>query len=92
MSNQIIYPESYLKRARKFLNKHADLEKAYQKTVSLLEKNPHHPSLRLHALQGRLAGLSSISINLQYRITLQFIIQNETIILIDVGSHDEVYR
>lgn len=88
----ILYSEAYVKRAKKFLSKHPDLAKVYQKTLLLLEQNPHHPSLRLHALQGRLQGLFSISLNLQYRITLQLVIQNKKVILVDVGSHDAVYR
>jgi len=53
--------------------------------------NPHHPSLRLHALSGRLLGLHSVSINLSYRITLELLIQDEEIIPINVGDHDVVY-
>ena len=59
--------------------------------LELLEHNPHHPSLRLHALSGRLAGLQSISINLKYRLTIELIISNQAIILINVGDHDAIY-
>ncbi|NBS48535.1 MAG: plasmid stabilization protein, partial [Betaproteobacteria bacterium] len=45
----------------------------------------------LHALQGRLAGLHSVSINLSYRITLELVITESEIVPINVGSHDEVY-
>ncbi len=92
MSYRLIYPESYLKRARKFLRKHAEIRSQYQKTLELLELNPHHPSLRLHRLQGLLAPLSSVSINMSYRIVLEILIQEHDIILIDVGHHDQVYR
>jgi plasmid maintenance system killer protein len=53
--------------------------------------NPHHPSLRLHLLGGRLQGLHSVSINLSYRITLELLIHDEEIIPINVGDHDAVY-
>ncbi len=91
MSYRILYPDSYLKRASKFLKKHPELRNQYQKTLELLEVNPYHPSLRLHGLQGRLTGLSSVSINLSYRLVLEFVIQDSDIILVDVGSHDQVY-
>jgi len=91
MSYRILYPDSYLKRASKFLKKHPELRNQYQKTLELLEVNPYHPSLRLHGLQGRLAGLSSVSINLSYRLVLEFVIQDSDIILVDVGNHDQVY-
>ena len=92
MSYRLIYPDSYLKRAKKFLKKHPEIRSQYQKTLELLELNPHHPSLRLHRLQGRLASLSSASINMSYRIVLEILIQDNDIILIDVGHHDQVYR
>jgi plasmid maintenance system killer protein len=63
----------------------------YQKTLQLLEVNPYHPSLRLHGLKGRLQGLSSVSINMQYRIILEFEIRGEDIVLVDIGDHDGVY-
>lgn len=56
-----------------------------------MEINPYHPSLRLHSLKGRLKGLSSVSINMSYRIVLQLIVRDRDIILIDIGDHDQVY-
>lgn len=88
---QLIYTEQYEKRAARFLKRHPELENQYLKTLQLLEMNPHHPSLRLHALGGRLQGLHSVSINLSYRITLELLIQDKEIIPINVGDHDVVY-
>lgn len=91
MSFQLIFTAQYDKRASRFLKRHAELEKQYLKTLQLLELNPHHPSLRLHALSGRLQGLHSVSINLSYRITLELLIQGKEIIPVNVGDHDGVY-
>ena len=91
MAYKLIYPESYLKRARKFLKKHPEIHAQYRKTLELLELNPYHPSLRLHTLQGNLQGLSSVSINLSYRIVLEIEIQDKEILLVNVGNHDDVY-
>lgn len=91
MTFQLIYTEQYEKRAARFLKRHSELENQYLKTLQLLEMNPHHPSLRLHALSGRLQGLHSVSINLSYRITLELLIQDKEIIPINVGDHDVVY-
>ena len=91
MSFQLVFTEQYLKRASRFLKRHPELEKQYLKTLQLLELNPHHPSLRLHALGGRLQGLHSVSINLSYRITLELLIRDEEIIPVNVGDHDAVY-
>jgi len=88
---KLIFPERYLKRARQFLKKHPALLKQYQKTIELLELNPQHPSLRLHALDGRFKGLSSVSVNMSYRILLEIIIKKNEIIFVDIGSHEQVY-
>lgn len=88
---EILYTDSYLKRAKKFIKKHPELVLQYEKTLKLLEINPHHPSLRLHKLHEKLAQLYSVSINISYRISIIFMIENDKIIPVDLGSHDEVY-
>ena len=91
MPYKLIYPGSYIKRARKFLNKHPEIHSQYRKTLELLELNPYHPSLRLRSLQGRMNGLSSVSINISYRIVLELIIEGDEILLVNIGKHDQVY-
>jgi addiction module RelE/StbE family toxin len=91
MTWQIIFTEQYNRRAAKFFKRNPAIENHYAKTLELLALNPHHPSLRLHALQGKLSGLHSISINLKYRITLEMIITDHEIVLINIGDHDRVY-
>lgn len=91
MSYRLIFTETYDRSALRWLKRHADLKNQYLKTLQLLEANPFHPSLRLHALSGRLQGLHSVSINLSYRITLELMIQDQDVILINIGNHDQVY-
>ncbi len=91
MNWSLVFSEQYEKRALRFLKRHPELEKQYLKTLQLMEANPFHPSLRLHPLSGRLSGLYSVSINLSYRITLEFLIQEQEIIPVNVGDHDSVY-
>ena len=91
MTFQLIFTAQYNKRAARFLKRHPELENQYLKSLQLLELNPHHPSLRLHALGGRLQGLHSVSINLSYRITIELLINNNEIIPINVGDHNAVY-
>lgn len=91
MSYRLIFTESYEKIEKRFLRRHPDLANRYAKTLALLENDPFHPSLRLHPLQGRLAGLHSVSINMQYRIALELEIREHEVILVNVGTHGEVY-
>ena len=91
MSFRILYTRSYVKRAAKFIKRHPELIPQYEKTLKLLELDPYHPSLRLHRLKGSLSGLHSVSINISYRISLEFLVEDGKIIPVNIGSHDDVY-
>ena len=91
MAWQLVFTEQYNRRAARFLRLHPDVGGQYGKTLKLLQANPHHPSLRLHALKGKLSGLHSVSINLSYRITIEMLITESEIVPINVGDHDVVY-
>ena len=91
MPCDLIFTESYAQIERRFLKRHPALRERYFKTLALLEQDPFHPSLRLHGLEGQLAGLHDVAINLQYRITLALELREQEIILVNVGSHGEVY-
>ena len=91
MTYSLVFTPRYQRVEKAFLRRHPELRGQYRKTLELLEANPFHPSLRLHALSGRHAGLHSVSINLSYRITLEFLIEETRILPIDVGDHDRVY-
>lgn len=81
----------YEKRLKTFLAKHPELKEKYIKTIKLLQVNPSHPSLRHHKLKGKLSDLYSASLNMHYRILLDFIIKDDHIILINIGDHDGMY-
>ncbi|MEO0442408.1 MAG: plasmid stabilization protein [Pseudomonadota bacterium] len=91
MSYKLVHTDSYIKRAKTFLTRQPQLLKQYEKTLQLLEINPFNSSLRLQSLQGRLEGLSSVSVNMSYQTMLQLVIRDNDIILIDIGDHDQVY-
>jgi len=91
MPYSLVFTDDYTRRALRFLRRHPEMKSQYAKTLALLEANPQHPSLRLHALSGRLQGVHSVSINLSYRITLELLIQDQQIIPLNVGDHDAVY-
>ena len=92
MSWTLVFTDRFNRRASRFLRRHPELRDTYRKTLQLLEVNPQHPSLRLHALKGRLSGLDSVSINLSNRITLEILIEGQHLIPIDIGDHDAVVR
>jgi addiction module RelE/StbE family toxin len=91
MNYKIIRTDEYFKKLKKFIKKHPDALERYIKTIELLELDPFHPSLRLHKLQGKLNDYHSVSINMKYRVVIDFVFKEKEIIPIDIGTHDEVY-
>lgn len=88
----ITTPQQFLRQARKFFKKHPDLKSRFAKTIAELQKDPFQHHLELHPLSGKLAGCHAVSLTYSYRITLTLLITEKEIILLDIGSHDEVYQ
>ena len=91
MNYKIVITDSYKRRVLKFLKKHPDMLDRYAKVLAIMEVDPHHPSLRLHKLKGKLQAYSSVSITMEYRMVIDFVIVDKKIIPIDIGTHDDVY-
>ena len=87
----LVWTPSFTRTARKFLAKHRDLKGTFSLILHKLEANPQDPELRLHPLSGRLLGKHAVSLTYSYRIVLRLVLTESEIILLDVGSHDEVY-
>jgi len=91
MPYEIEYTEQYEKRLYKFLKKHKEIIERYKRTIQLMELDPFHPSLRLHGLKGKLNHLHSVSIDMQYRISIEFYVKDNRIIPVNMGTYDDVY-
>jgi mRNA-degrading endonuclease YafQ of YafQ-DinJ toxin-antitoxin module len=91
MSWALVTTASFDRRARKFLTRHPDLRPRLAETLEKLRADPFEPGLRLHPLTGKLQGMQAVSLTFSYRITLTLQITEHEILLLDIGSHDEVY-
>ena len=76
----------------KFSRARPELRRQLAKILRDLESDPFQPHLRLHPLKGSLEGLHAVSLTHAYRITLMLRTNKKEIVLLDIGSHDEVYR
>jgi addiction module RelE/StbE family toxin len=88
----IVTTEYFLRRARKFLKKHPDLRERFAQVVDDLQQDPFAAHLAYHRLGGKLKDLQAVSVTYEYRIILTIQVTDREIILLDIGSHDEVYR
>jgi mRNA-degrading endonuclease YafQ of YafQ-DinJ toxin-antitoxin module len=88
----LVTTEYFLRRARRFLKKHPDLRGRFAQVLDDLKQDPFSPHLVYHQLGGRLQELQAVRINYDYRIILTIKITDKEVVLLDIGSHDEVYR
>jgi len=83
--------ESFERTAQKFFKKHRDLLNRFEEVVEMLEADPFTSALKTHKLKGELSKYYACRLSYEYRIILTIIILEEKVILMDIGSHDEVY-
>ena len=92
MPYTLVWTDTFKRTARKFLARHRDLQEVFSLVLHKLEQDPNDPELRLHSLGGRLQGKHAVRLTYSYRIVLRLEFVADEIVLLDVGSHDEVYR
>ena len=77
------------------VKKHPQLKERIAEKLELLGSDPFNAILRTHKLKGDLSGAWSCTVDYDCRIVFDFVTNDETgeseILLIDIGSHDEVY-
>ncbi len=88
----LVWTSHFTREAKKFAKSHPELKKKLAVVLRDLEKDPFQPHLKCHHLEGKLKGMQAVSITDDYRITLTMVITKKEILLLDIGSHDEVYR
>ncbi len=86
----IVWDPGFKKAYQKKIKTDDNLKKKFWKTMKLFSSNPFSKQLRTHKLTGTLKGLWAFSVDYDTRIIFSFLTDDE-ILLIDIGSHDEVY-
>jgi mRNA-degrading endonuclease YafQ of YafQ-DinJ toxin-antitoxin module len=87
----LIRTDTFRRELRNYLKRHPDRAAVVREVLALLEENPQTPSLRLHPLKGRMKGLHAVRLTYGDRITLILAIRAHEIVLLNIGTHDEVY-
>jgi mRNA-degrading endonuclease YafQ of YafQ-DinJ toxin-antitoxin module len=72
--------------------RHPELKNKVATILRDLEKDPFQPQLDYHHLSGKQTGIQALSITDSCRITLTVMITKKEIILLDIGTHDAVYK
>jgi addiction module RelE/StbE family toxin len=92
---KLIAGKSFTRAFKCLRKKNPQLQDRVLEVLELLENNPFAPSLKSHKLTGNLEGYWSCSVVHDCRIIFRFYQDQElgetSIILVDIGSHDQVY-
>ena len=93
MKRALVRSAAFIRAAKKFVKKQPAAAGAIRQTLVQLEADAFHPSLRTHKLKGDLSGCWACSAGYDLRIVFEFVQRDgsEAILLLSVGTHDEVY-
>ena len=86
----LVWGSSFRRAYRKIVKSHPDLEDRISECLEVFANDPFQAALRTHKLSGKLKGLWAFAVEYDCRIVFQFL-ENGDALLIDVGTHDEVY-
>ena len=59
--------------------------------LETLQINPFDNVLKTHKLKGNLSDFYACRLNYEYRIVCIILMQDDEVILVDIGTHDDVY-
>lgn len=72
-----------------FTKAHPDLRERTRGLIDRLRTNPFDPRNKIHKLSGKLKAFWGADVTWSYRIV--FLLGDDSVTLINIGSHDEVY-
>lgn len=91
----LVFASSFKRAFKKLVRRKPELQERIEERLVLLAADPFNPLLETHKLKGELSGAWSSSVEYDCRIVFNFIenpeSEEEEILLIDIGTHDEVY-
>jgi mRNA interferase YafQ len=91
----LVWSVSFVRAFKRIARKNPQLTDKAKTIFDQLSKDPFHPSLRTHKLKGKLEGSWACSVDYDTRMVFDFvqnpISHDEEILLLTIGSHDEVY-
>jgi mRNA interferase YafQ len=92
---KLVWDNSFKRAFKRFVRKNPQLQEKIFETINLLAYDPLAFSLKSHKLSGQLEGLWACSVAYDCRIIYTFKqdidTNQEAIVLVDLGTHDEVY-
>jgi len=93
VNRELLWTKTFVRAAGKYSKKNARARKAISETLEILAEDAFDPRLKTHKLKGNLADRWACTAGYDLRVLFRFVEHNgvEAILLLTVGTHDEVY-
>jgi addiction module RelE/StbE family toxin len=93
VTRELTRTTAFIRAAKRHLKKNPLAARDLQSTLELLAADAFDPRLKTHKLKGDLAGVWACSAGRDLRVLFEFVTgkDGEAILLLTVGTHDEVY-
>lgn len=91
---ELIFSKNFERAYKKFIRKYPDEKNKIQNVIRQISENYLDKSIGTHKLSGKLYGLFACTCGFDCRIIFSIETDNSMnkfILLIDIGTHDEVY-
>ena len=83
--------ESSPRFKKKYEKLDENIKNKFKERLRLFLESPLNPILKVHALRGNLIGHKAFSITGDFR-AIYTMLDKETIKLVDIGTHNQVYK
>ena len=88
----LFWSEKFKRVYKKWVKKNPNHSIEFGTRIKMFTENPFSPKLKTHSLSGKLEGYWSFSLDNAFRVIFIFPENDRSrAILIDIGTHDEVY-
>jgi len=85
---EIIYSKYFVKRYKKLPQ---NIQKKFKERLGLFIGDDDNGLLNIHSLRGEFTGKYSFNVNADYRVIYDYNKNDEIAVLIDIGTHSELY-
>lgn len=91
----LVWSVAFVRAFKQAVRRQPELRARVERTLKQLAEDPFHPTLHSHKLKGELADAWACTVDYDKRILFEFVqnpdLGEEEILLLTMGTHDEVY-
>jgi addiction module RelE/StbE family toxin len=91
----LVWSTTFTRAFKRLARRDPELRDRAKRALEQLAQDPFHPTLHTHKLKGEFAGTWGCTVDYDNRILFEFTQNSESgeeeILLLTVGTHDEVY-